>query len=75
MGNKGVLAFGIILVLVGVVLIFSSLDLKHLNLLDLTVKTPAGEVTATNLPPGAEGKIMAGLVISVIGIALVIVGK
>lgn len=76
MGNKGVLAFGIILVLVGVGLIFTSgVDFSNLPVYDLTARIGDAEITATEISQEAETKIISGFVIAIIGIVLVIVGK
>ena len=75
MGNKGVLAFGIILVLVGVGLIFTSgVDMSNVPLLDITAKIGEAEVTATEISQEAETKIISGFVIAIIGIVLIKIG-
>ena len=59
-GNKGLFAFGIILLIIGLGLIFSSLDLSDLKSLDITFKSPAGEVTVDSFEPEEEQRIFVG---------------
>ncbi|MCV0431478.1 hypothetical protein [Nitrosopumilus sp.] len=75
MGNKGVLVFGIILLLVGIGLIFSSLDMSNLRPIDLTFQSPAGDVTIDSFTEDEEQRIIVGIIIAGIGIALIKFGK
>jgi len=73
--HRGVLAFGIILVICGVILIFSALDLSNIQPLDLTYRGPAGELTIDSFTEAEEQRIFAGFIIGGIGIVLIKIGK
>lgn len=74
-GHRGVLAFGIILVICGVILIFSALDLSNLQPLDLTYSGPAGELTIDSFTEDEEQRIFIGFIVGGIGIVLIKIGK
>lgn len=73
--KNGILALGIIILIVGVVLIFSALDLSNLRPLDLTFKSEVGEVTIDSFTEEEEQRIFIGIIFAVIGIGLIKVGK
>jgi len=76
MGNKIVFALGIIFVIGGVLLIFSSgVDLRNLPFLDITADLRKGTVTATDISQESETKIISGAVIALIGIIMIGIGK
>ncbi len=73
--KNGILALGIIILIIGVVLIFSALDLSNLQLLDLTFKSEIGEFTTDSFTEEEEQRIFIGIIFAAIGIVLIKVGK
>ena len=73
--NKPVIALGIILVILGAWLVFSSgADFSNLPLLDLSVKIGSAEVTATDISPEAQTKIVSGFILLIVGFLLIKTG-
>jgi len=73
--NKGVLILGVILVIVGIWLIFSSgANFSNLPLLDMTAKIGSAEIMATDISPESQTKMMAGVLISIVGVVLIKIG-
>ena len=55
---------GVVIVILGTWLIFSSgADLSNLPLLDISAKIGEAEITATDIPPEAETKLLAGFIL------------
>ncbi len=73
--KNAILALGIIILIVGMILIFSALDLSNLRPLDLTFKSAVGEVTIDSFTEEEEQRIFIGIIFVAIGIILIKVGK
>lgn len=73
--NKGIFAFGIILLSIGIGLIFSSLDLSNVRPNDLTYESPIGTITIDSFTEDEEQRIFVGVVLSGIGLTLIKIGK
>jgi len=74
--NKGLLAFGIILLLIGIGVMFTALDFSNLPFFSMVkVETPAGSVTIDEIDEEDAKKIGVGAIIGLIGVGLIFKGK
>lgn len=74
-GNKGILGVGIILLIVGLGLVFSSLDLSNLQPMNISYESPIGTFTTDSFTEDEEQRIFVGIIFTGISIALIKIGK
>ena len=73
--KKGVFACGIILLIIGIGLIFFSLDLSNVRPNDLTYESPIGTITIDSFTEDEEQRIFVGIILSGISLPLIKIGK
>lgn len=74
--NKGILALGIILLLMGIGIMLTAVDLSNLPLLSMVkVETPAGSVTIDEIDEEDAKRIGVGSIVTLVGLVLIAKGK
>jgi len=74
--NKSILALGIILLLIGIGVMLTAVDLSNLPLLSMVkVETPVGSVTIDEIDEEDAKRIGVGAIVTLVGLVLITKGK